>query len=341
MRHRQNPPPGDTVRDAEAAVAHSAQRLERVHRRGRAGRVGVWVALACGPLALFASCAAQSAQPVRAHTAQPPVRASAAAQDPAGYAQLIVGLWLRAAGADSSSAQVGALHALAPALTPPSGQVPVRVEQVAAVRSVAVGAGSWAVTVAADLTPAGGLAGSDAGQAGAQVRYFQLPVQLTGAGPGSSGTLTVAGSPAEVGAPTSTAPASSPYTAGVVPASPLAQTVAAFAQALLAGSGDLTPLLSPARTWTRSPHPLRAGAGGPGDRGPGRAGRACACRRHHGPRPGAADRHRPRRHRLALHLRADPAYPGRPVGGRRRRPHPTASRPARWPPRGLPAPSGS
>ncbi|MFC5906380.1 hypothetical protein [Streptacidiphilus monticola] len=31
----------------------------------------------------------------------------------------------------------------------------------------------------------------------------------------------------------------------MVPASPLAQTVAAFAQALLAGSGDLTPLLSP------------------------------------------------------------------------------------------------
>ena len=62
----------------------------RAHRRGLLVRFGVWAAIAAGPLALCASCAAASVPHTASPTtAQPTVRASAVL-DPAGFAQMFV-----------------------------------------------------------------------------------------------------------------------------------------------------------------------------------------------------------------------------------------------------------
>jgi len=216
----------------------SAGGVGRVHRRGLLVRLGVWAAIAAGPVALFASCAASSVPRTAVQTAQPPARATAAV-DPAGFAQMFVSLWLRADTA-TDDARAQAVRAMAPGvplLTDAQNAQSARtVEQCAAVRSAQIAAGLWSVVVGVEL---------DSGSA-VQMRYFAVPVAVaSGAGSGALGSMTVAAAPAEVGPPVTGSAPQIGYPASVAPTSALAASVSAFLAAYLTGSGEVAPLLSP------------------------------------------------------------------------------------------------
>lgn len=219
----------------------------RVWRHGRLRRIAVWAALAAGPLGLFASCAsARVPAPTRAHQAAPAVTAPAA-QDPSGFAQLFVSLWLRT-DSTADDAHGAALRALAPNLQLRTAQnttsAPGSVAQCASVRSAQIGPGYWSVTVGCETDSSGGVA----------VDYYAVPVQWT-PGTGDSGSLAVVAQPAAVAAPATAAVPQTTYVADAAPTSPLASTVGAFVTAYLAGQGDVAALLSPG---TKIPAPAGA-----------------------------------------------------------------------------------
>jgi hypothetical protein len=197
----------------------------------------VWAALAAGPLALFASCASAR---VSARTPAHAVAAAAAptvAQDPAGFAQLFVSLWLRTDGS-ADDAHLGALRALAPnvdlrtAQTSPS--TAVSVAQCAAVHSAQISTGYWSVVVGCETDTA----------SQATMRYFSVPVQMDQTGVGS-GSLAVVAQPAAVAAPTPAGVPQTLYPDSAAAGTPLASAVGAFATAYLTGQGDVGALLSP------------------------------------------------------------------------------------------------
>ncbi|WP_052441220.1 conjugal transfer protein [Streptacidiphilus anmyonensis] len=210
---------------------------DRIYRQARLRRVAVWAALAAGPLALFASCASDR---VPAHTAVRSAAASAppvAIQDPSGFAQLFVSLWLRTDGT-ADDASLAALHALAPNVdlrTAQNTQAPaLSVAQCASVRNTRLRAGYWSVVVGCEAETAGQTA----------VRYFVVPVEMDQT-TGGMGSLAVVAQPAAVAAP---APAGVPpflYPDDAAAGTPLAAAAAAFLTAYLAGQGDVSALLSP------------------------------------------------------------------------------------------------
>ncbi|MFF7415606.1 conjugal transfer protein [Streptomyces lydicus] len=209
------------------------------HRRVAVVRVAALVALTCGPLSLASvwassSRAAHPAVSAGAHqTAQP---AAQPGQDPAGFAEVFLGLWLKGepAGGRESAAQ-RAVQSMAPEVALPEygGRAP-RVGQVSAVRSVPVRSGAWSVTVAAELEASGERP---------VVRYYRVPVlfRLDHAG----GASFVAAAPAQVPGPSAGRSAASPYTAEVTPGSALAKTVAQFLSAYLSGAGGTDRYLAP------------------------------------------------------------------------------------------------
>ncbi|WP_052442931.1 conjugal transfer protein [Streptacidiphilus neutrinimicus] len=218
----------------------------RAWRQGRARRAAVWAALAAGPLALFASCASTR---VPAHTstrAAASAAAPVAAQDPSGFAQLFVSLWLRT---DSSAddAHLAALRGFAPNVELRTAQgtgSAMSVAQCASVRSTRLRSGYWSVVVGCE-TDIGGQAA---------MRYFAVPVEMDQSAAGV-GSLAVVTQPAAVAAP---APAGVPqtlYPADAAAGTPLASSVSAFMTAYLTGQGDVTALLSPG---ARVPAPASA-----------------------------------------------------------------------------------
>lgn len=210
----------------------------RAHRRGLLVRLGVWAAIAAGPLALFASCTANTAPGAAVRTAQPTARTTAAL-DPAGFAQMFVSLWLRA-DASTDDADARAVRSMAPGVAllthAQNAQSAQTVQQCAAVRSAQIAPGYWSVVVGVEL---------DSGSAVA-LRYFAVPVQVaSGTSTGTLGTMTVAAAPAEVGPAASGSAPQTGYPAAVASDSALAASTTAFLSAYLTGSGVLAPLLSP------------------------------------------------------------------------------------------------
>lgn len=249
------PVPRRRVRPARRLAAAQPLRRSRpetvpvrhaVSRGPRLARIGVWAALAAGPLALAAALvvprgtAAQAAPVTQATSAPRPVA------DAAGTAAVFVDLWLRADAAAPDSPAAAAVHALAPAADLPrrartESAAPGSV-RVVPVRTMST-SGGWTVVVAA-LTDTVRAASPPAGQApertsdtGAVARYFAV----SGTGGQNGGPVTISGSPAEVAVP-DTAPApASPYTRPVPVGEALGTTVGEFLRTYLAG-GQATAL---------------------------------------------------------------------------------------------------
>ncbi|MGW8729259.1 conjugal transfer protein [Streptomyces sp. NPDC055808] len=204
--------------------------LARMRRQVRIGRWGVWVALACGPLALAAAALRSPAAPAEAAPApSSSTMRTPPAADPSGYAELYLAAWLRSTAGDENSAQARLAQALAPsvALPRPEGAQPV-LERAVAVRSAQREGGQWSVTVAAQY-------------ADFSVRYFAVPV-VAGA---DGGSFAVTGAPGQVAGPT-TAKAPEPAYGVSLPAKGvLTATVAEFLRAYLTGLGQVDRYLAP------------------------------------------------------------------------------------------------
>ncbi|MFF0794706.1 conjugal transfer protein [Streptomyces spiralis] len=221
--------------ESQAAPAMAAGvALQRMRRRVRLSRLALFTAVAAGPAALGVTVMSGPAPVAAAPTAKPtPVRAAAAAAaaaNPAGYAQLFLGAWLRSSADDATRAQARLAQVLAPGVDLPetAGDARARLDAVTAVRSAQRGGGRWAVTVAAQY-------------ADAAVRYFVVPVATDPAG----GSFTVTGVPGVVAGPARAAVAKSPYGVAVPSGSDLASAVGEFLGAYLAGAGEVDRYLAP------------------------------------------------------------------------------------------------
>ncbi|MFD3535886.1 conjugal transfer protein [Streptomyces sp. NPDC058664] len=160
---------------------------------------------------------------------------------PAGYAELVLGLWL-GAGSDVDGAAARQLRALAPSVRIPEwGQRAVAVERLAAVRTIRHNADGWAVTVAAQFTDA---AETPERESATGLRYFTIPVVLQQ--PGKSGAMgfAAAGAPMEVAGPAPGQMPASPYGSSVEDG-PLAHSVTGFLTAFLGAEGGADRYLAP------------------------------------------------------------------------------------------------
>ncbi|MCC2280566.1 conjugal transfer protein [Streptomyces sp. ET3-23] len=150
---------------------------------------------------------------------------SAESESPTGYAELFLSLWLRADVQRSDSAAVKLLREMAPEVGLPSwGQEPPMVDRLVAVRRRPDGGSGWLVTVAAQL---------HSSKEQASVRYFEVPVLVSGGGPAQQ--VVVPRAPSEVGAPSRVKVPPSVYSGEVPVSSSLAQAVGDFLTAYLGG----------------------------------------------------------------------------------------------------------
>lgn len=222
--------------------------LRTAHRRISLARIGVWVALATGPLALAASCMLprSTAAPAQPKTTAPTAMRTA---DPAGVAVLFTDLWLRSDAASPDSPNAQTLHTLAPSVDLPThadGAAQASPDRIVAVRSAQLSGGQWSVIVAAQFTVRDNGSGSgtaSSGTAGPVVQYFAVPVVAHDSA--GAGSFTVTSAPAQVSGPATVQPPASPFQNPIPSGSPLASGVGEFLGAYLAGVGDVTRYLSP------------------------------------------------------------------------------------------------
>ncbi|MGW3038132.1 conjugal transfer protein [Streptomyces sp. NPDC001178] len=230
-------------REAWAPTAAGA-RLERMRRRVRLSRLALLTAIAAGPVALGVAVLSGPTTVAAAPSVKPTaVRAAAAAADPAGYAQLFVGAWLRSSADDATSAQARLAQSMAPdvELPDPAADAHTAVRSVTAVRSAQRDSGVWWVTVAAQY-------------ADQSVRYYAVPV----AADTSGASFAVTGAPGVVAGPARAEVPTSPY--GVtVPDGDLSSAVGEFLAAYLTGTGEVDRYLAPGVKLTAvSPVPYTA-----------------------------------------------------------------------------------
>lgn len=252
-----SPTPPRRARTVRRTAASSVASLRRsrpetvpagrpVSRGPRFIRIGIWTALAAGPLALAISLTAPKATvaqaapaPHASDTVRPPA-------EPGGMAEMFVELWLRADAAAPDSGIAAAVRALAP-----QAELPKRPRT-----DGSVPASAQAITVCTAFTPEGGwtavvavLGGRDQASppaaadpaVAAPVRYFAV----SGTG-GKSGPVTISGTPAEVAAPDATAAPEPAFTHPVASTGALAMSLGEFVRAYLGGQGvGLERYLSP------------------------------------------------------------------------------------------------
>lgn len=176
--------------------------------------------------------------------ARPAASAPVRSADPAGFAELFTDLWLRSDGSDVQSSTAQAVRALAPdvALPQRSGKASAQeLQRTVAVRSSALGDGSWSVVVAAQyVSPRA--AGDRA--AGSVVRYFAVPV-LSGRGVAGAGSFTVTAPPAEVTGPVPAPVAEPKLSRSLATDGALAGALREFLAAYLTSVGEVNRYLSP------------------------------------------------------------------------------------------------
>ena len=185
-------------------------------------------AILCGPAGLAISLTRGSATAPAAAAVEDPNRDArrAAAQD-------VAARWTRAF-LSTPAAQADRLQLFWPGpLTLPS--TAASVGDATAMDATAAAPGVWTVTVALDVTPAGGAATR---------RYFQVPVAVAGGTSGAQAKpLTV---PAEISGPGVAAPGALAYPITVSSTGAAGVAVHGFLSAYLAGTGDLTRWSAPA-----------------------------------------------------------------------------------------------
>ncbi|WP_406410491.1 conjugal transfer protein [Streptomyces sp. NBC_01614] len=214
----------------DAPMAAGA-RLEAMRRRVRVSRLAVWTVIGAGPIALGVALAST---PTTVEAAAPPKptdagRTTAAAADPAGYAQLFVHAWLRSSADDATSAQSRLAQSMAPDVELPdlAADAQATPASVTAVRSARRAGGLWSVTVAAQY-------------ADGRLRYYAVPVAADRGG----ASFAVTGAPGVVAGPGRAEAAQSPY--GVsVPDGDLSSAAEEFLTAYLTGAGEVDRYLAP------------------------------------------------------------------------------------------------
>ncbi|WP_405681246.1 conjugal transfer protein [Streptomyces sp. NBC_00868] len=250
------PPPRRRTARPSAAPAAQALRTSRpetvpagraVSRGPRLARVGVWAALAAGPLALAVAVGIPRTTVAQAAPAHRPAEAVRPPADPRGIAELFVDLWLRADAAVPDSAAAAALRSLAPGVELPkrprstgTASAPARV---VAVRTADGPGGTWTVMVAAvrdQSEPAPAASGPGTVP---QVRYFAV----SGTGGKDGGPVTVGGGPAEVAAPDAPPVPASEFNRPVPAGSALGTSLGEFVRTYLGGGqgAGLERYLSP------------------------------------------------------------------------------------------------
>lgn len=213
----------------------------RSARRLSLARIGVWTAVAAGPVALVVAVGAPAPSVTRP-SARTTVAAASPVADPAGVAELFCDLWLRAdADTDAESATVRAVRSLAPDVALPEGlRREGEVLRTTAVRSAQLKRGMWSVVVAAQFPSAPGQAEAGAGRT---VRYFAVPVASSDAG--NAGGFTVTGAPAEVAGPGPAEGGASRFTTVLPGDGALAASLGEFFNAYLVGVGEVGRYLAP------------------------------------------------------------------------------------------------
>ncbi|MFK0223705.1 conjugal transfer protein [Streptomyces vinaceus] len=212
----------------------------------RLARIGVWAALAAGPLALATAFVVPRGTAAQAVPVTQAAGAPRLVADAAGTAAVFVDLWLHADAGVPDSPVAVAVRAMAPTAELPrrsraKAAAPGAV-RVVPVRTTSTPVG-WTVVVAAlgdtarTASPSTGKAPERTSDTAAVARYFAV----SGTGGQNGGPVAISGSPAEIAAP-STAPApASPYTRPVPAGDALGTTVGEFLRAYLAG-GQATAL---------------------------------------------------------------------------------------------------
>ncbi|WP_406278323.1 conjugal transfer protein [Streptomyces sp. NBC_00191] len=233
--------PSPPLRTTNASIPD----LRTAHRRVSLTRIGVWVALAAGPVALAVACAMPR---TIVAAAQPKTTAPSALRtaDPAGAAARFCDLWLRSDAAEADSSTARAVHALAPsvALPNPSAKAAQLLQRTVAVRSVRLSAGSWSVVVAAQFTVRDDKVRSSGASESTGVRYFAVPVVATD-GASGPGAFTVTSAPAQIAGPGPATVATSRYVKQLPADGALVSSLAPFFDAYLAGIGEVARYLSP------------------------------------------------------------------------------------------------
>ena len=184
-------------------------------------------AIVCGPLALLYVVTHQPEPPPAAVASDSPDRDARRAA-----AQEVAVQWTRAF-LSTPAAQADQLAAYwSGPLTLPS--TAAAVSDATALDSAATAPGVWTVTVALDVTPAGGVR---------QRRYFQTPIAVAGGIHQAQATpMTV---PAEISGPGPAAQPALAYPVAVSSTGAAGVTVHGFLTAFLAGTGDLTRWSAP------------------------------------------------------------------------------------------------
>ncbi|MET7725476.1 conjugal transfer protein [Streptomyces mirabilis] len=216
--------------DASPPVAAGA-RLEKMRRRVRLSRLALFTAIAAGPVALGVAVMSGPTTVAAAPSDKPTaVRSTAAAADPAGYAQVFVDAWLHSSADDTNSAQARLAQSLAPDvdLPDPVASAQPKPAAVTAVRSAQRENGEWAVTVAAQY-------------ADGRLRYFIVPVTADASG----ASFAVTGAPGAVAGPARAAVGKSPYGVSVPSDGDLSLAVGEFFGAYLTGAGEVDRYLAP------------------------------------------------------------------------------------------------
>ncbi|WP_328876810.1 conjugal transfer protein [Streptomyces sp. NBC_00299] len=225
--------PGKQASESKTAAPMAAgARLEAMRRRVRLSRLAIWTVIGAGPIALGVALASTPTTVEAATTPKPTaaVRSStAAAADPAGYAQLFVHAWLRSNADDAASAQSRLAQSMAPdvGMPDPAADAQSTPASVTAVRSAQRAGGAWSVTVAAQY-------------ADGRLRYYAVPVSADRGG----ASFAVTGAPSVVAGPGRAEVPKSPY--GVnVPDGDLSSAAEEFLTAYLAGAGEVDRYLAP------------------------------------------------------------------------------------------------
>ncbi|MFJ6722508.1 conjugal transfer protein [Streptomyces sp. NPDC091259] len=254
MARRRTLPPG-RERPARRIASSTPLRASRpetvpagrpVSHGPRLARIGVWTALAAGPLALTVALAAPSGTAAQAAPAPTP-SATRPQADPAGTASHFVELWLRADAAAADNPVGAAVRAMAPQAELPARAREARAPEavrVTALRTVRLPGGGWTVTVAAVTdeqhgpapstgTGTGTGTGTDKAAVQPAVRYFAV----SGTGGKDDGPLVITGSPAEVAAPEAAPAGTSVFDRPVPSTGPLAVSLGDFLRTYLAGTG--------------------------------------------------------------------------------------------------------
>ncbi|MFE2302661.1 conjugal transfer protein [Streptomyces sp. NPDC059445] len=215
---------------SEAAVpVAGGGRLEVMRRRVRLSQLTVWAVIATGPVALALAATSTPTAVEATIPARPTAVRTAAAADPAGYAQLFVSAWLRSSADDATTAQARLAQSMASdvELPDPGAGAQSEPESVTALRSAQGEGGVWSVTVAAQY-------------ADGSVRYYAVRV----AADRSGFSFAVTGVPGVVAGPGRADVPRSPY--GVpVAKDGLSSAVGEFLAAYLTGAGEVDRYLAP------------------------------------------------------------------------------------------------